>query len=169
MEANEACDGYDYISCHSDDLLIMARDTQRILEQLMEHYEMSKPGLPKYYSIIASEDGEFWVIGSKMHICEAISKAEDILGKLYGIEGYTIRVNTRKGKQNPMSAGSHSEMDETKVLGEEGHNAYQQLIGILQWLCCIGRADIQLAVCSLSHCLACPRKKQLRAVERVFQ
>ena len=68
-----------------------------------------------------------------------------------------------------MSARSHQEMDKTNLLGEERHKVYQRLIGILHWLCCIGRTDIMFAVCSLSCFSAFPRKKQLRAVEQVFQ
>ena len=59
-------------------------------------------------------------------------------------------------------------MDKSDLLDENGHNAYQRLIGFLQWLCTIGRADIQFSVCSLSRFSACPRMGQLKAVEKVF-
>ena len=152
----------------------MVRDAQKILDQLMQYYEISKPGLPEYhlgcyYSTITSETNTFWVIGSQTHIREAILKAEEILRKFWGIEGYKIRVNTRKGERNTVAARSYPEMDDSKLLGEEGHNVYQHLIGILQWLCCIGRVDIQFAVCSFSRFSACPRKKRPRVVEQVFQ
>lgn len=39
MRINKACDGYNYVGCHTDDLLIMARDAQQILEQLMENWD----------------------------------------------------------------------------------------------------------------------------------
>ncbi len=65
-------------------------------------------------------------------ISSFIDPHEDILGMLCDMQGYTIRVNTRKGKQTPLWTESHPEMDETELLGEEGHNAYKQLIGILQ-------------------------------------
>ena len=77
-------------------------------------------------------------------------------------------MNTRKGKCTPAAARSHPEMDDSELLGEEGHNVYRHLIGNLQWRCCISRADIQFAVCSFSQFSACPHKKQLRGVERVF-
>ena len=62
----------------------------------------------------------------------------------------------------------HPEMDESDLLDENGHNASQHLIGILQWLCTIGRADIKFSMCSLSQFSACPRMGQLKAVEKVF-
>ena len=59
-------------------------------------------------------------------------------------------------------------MDKSDLLDKDSHNIYQHLIGILQWLCRIGRADIQFSVCSISQFSACPSKEQLKAVERVF-
>ena len=41
-------------------------------------------------------------------------------------------------------------------------------MGSLQWLCMIGRADIQYAVCSLSRFSAAPRVKQLKYVIKVY-
>jgi hypothetical protein len=86
--------------------------------------------LPEYhlgcvYITILSGINTFWVVGSQMHVHEAILKAEVILRKFQGIEGYKIRVNTRKGKHTPAAAGSHPEMDVSELLVEEGHNVYQ--------------------------------------------
>ena len=58
-----------------------------------------------------------------------------------------------------MSQGIHPEVDDSELLNEGSHQVYQQLMGSLQWLCMIGRADIQYAVCSLSRFLAAPRVK----------
>ena len=43
-----------------------------------------------------TKGGEFWFIGSFAHIKEALLKAEEILGKLYNIVGYKIKVKTKK-------------------------------------------------------------------------
>ena len=59
-------------------------------------------------------------------------------------------------------------MDESGLLDNEGHNAYQHLVGIFQWLCTIRKADIQFSVCSLSIFSAFPYKGQLKAVNKVF-
>ena len=115
----------------------------------------SKPGLPKYYlgcdySTIASDGGDFRGSGTQTHINKAISKAYNILGKLHGIYGYTIRVNTRKGKQTSLSARIHPKTNETKLFGGERCNAYQRLIGILQWFCCIVRWPAYNLLCLYS-------------------
>ena len=50
MRVNKARNGDNYVGCHTDYLLIVARDAIRITEQLMEHYEISKP--PEYHGEI---------------------------------------------------------------------------------------------------------------------
>ena len=59
-------------------------------------------------------------------------------------------MKTKKCEKIPISADSPPEMDKSDLLDEDSHNTYQHLVGILQWLCMIGRADIQFSVCFLS-------------------
>ena len=77
-------------------------------------------------------------------------------------------MKTKKCEKPPISADSHPEMDKSDLLDKDGHNANQHLVGILQWLCMIGRADIQFSVCLLSQFSVCPHKEQLKAVQKVF-
>ena len=65
-----------------------------------------------------------------------------------------------------MPKGSHPEIDENPVLNASGHTLYMQLIGVMQCLIVIGRADIKFAIMSLSRFSACPRKAQLNACIR---
>ena len=152
---NKADSGYDYIGCHTDDLLILADNAQKILDSLMKIYVVSNPGPPVYhlgcdYSKVSDEGEEFWCIGSSTHTKEALVKAEEILSRLYNIQGNKIKLKTKKCEKILILADSHPEMDEGDLLNKDGHYSYQHLIGILQWLCTIGRADIQFSVCSLS-------------------
>ena len=86
--------------------------------------------------------------------------------KLYNIQGYKTKVKTKKCEKTPISADLHPEMDESDLLDKYGHNAYQPLIGILQWLYTMERADIQFSVHSLSGFSACPCKEQLKALKK---
>ena len=90
MHQNKAGSGYDYIGCHTNDLLIVAENAQDILDSLMKIYEVSNLGPPIYhlgceYSKVIDEGEEFQCIGSSTHIKEALIKAEEILGRLYKI------------------------------------------------------------------------------------
>ena len=81
---------------------------------------------------------------------EALVKVEEILSRLYNILGYKIKLKTKKCENIPVLVDSNPEMDESDLLKEDGHNAYQHFIRILQWLRSSGRADIQFSVCLLS-------------------
>ena len=173
IHQNKAGSVYDYIGCHTNNLLIVAVKAQEILDSLMKIYEVSNLWSPIYhlgcdYSKVIHKGEEFWCIGSYTHIKEALVKAEEILGKLYNIQGCKIKFKTKKYEKIPILADSHPEMDKSDLLYEDIHNAYQHLIGILLWLCMIGRADIQFSVCSFSQFSACPHEDQLKVVEKVF-
>eukprot|EP00957_Ditylum_brightwellii_P059456 4513924-Ditylum_brightwellii.AAC.1 len=55
----------------------------------------------------------------------------------------------------PMVAGNHMEMDDSVVLGDEDHQNYEMLIGMLNWLVTLGQININYSVSSLTCCVAC--------------
>ena len=71
-------------------------------------------------------------------------------------------------KDTPMVDGEHPEEDTSETLDDEGHQKCQMLIGMLNWICCIGRMDVAYATSSLSRFTSCPRKGHLDRVLRVF-
>ena len=89
---DQAGSGNDYIGCHTEDLLIVAENAQKILDSLMKIYEVSNPGPPVYhlgcsYSKVVDKGEEFCCIGSSTHVKEALIKTEEIQSKLYNIQG----------------------------------------------------------------------------------
>ena len=68
-------------------------------------------------------------------------------------------------KDTPMVDGDHPEEDTLELLDDKGHQRYQMLIGMLNWIVCIGRMDVAFATSSLSRFTACPCKRHM---ERVF-
>ena len=108
-------------------------NAQEILDSLIKVYEVSNPGPPAYhlgcnYSKVIYKGEEYWCMGSSTHVKEALVKAEDILSKLYNIQGYKIKEKTKKCEKTPISADLHLEMDESDLLDKDGHNTYQHLI-----------------------------------------
>jgi hypothetical protein len=69
---------------------------------------------------------------------------------------------------SPLEKGDHPEIDDSKLLDEDGIRDYQSLIGVLQWLVSIARLDIHTAVMTLSSFRAAPRQGHLERVKRVF-
>lgn len=67
-----------------------------------------------------------------------------------------------------MEDGDHPEEDDSEVLGDSDHQKYQMLMGMLNWVICLGRIDVAFAGSSLGRFSACPRKGHLERVLRVF-
>ena len=67
-----------------------------------------------------------------------------------------------------MMDGDHPEEDSSEILGDEDHKKYMMLIGMLNWIVCLGRMDVAFAVTSLSRFSACPRKGHLSRLLRIF-
>ena len=67
-----------------------------------------------------------------------------------------------------MVSGDHPEEDTSRVLDENELRQYQMLLGILNWVTCLGRVDVAFAASSLSRFNACPREGHLHRVLRVF-
>jgi hypothetical protein len=62
----------------------------------------------------------------------------------------------------------HPELDDTELLGEDGIQQYQSLIGVLQWtMISLGRFDIAMAVMTLSGFRVTPRVGHLDRLRRV--
>ena len=70
-----------------------------------------------------------WCIGCKTYLTESIRRIEDVLGK------------PLPKKDTPMPDGDHPEEDAFELLDDAGHQRYQMLIEMLNWIVCIGRMD----------------------------
>ena len=68
----------------------------------------------------------------------------------------------------PMDTTYNPAEDVSKVLNEDGLQAYQEMIGILRWAVEIGRIDILIEVSLLSLHVALPRVGHLLTVYRIF-
>lgn len=86
------------------------------------------------------------------------------------IDGYKamFKVKPKETVLSPLEKGDHPELDNSKLLDEEGISKYQSLIGSLQWAISLGRLDITTAVMTLSSFRAAPRSGHLDRVKRVY-
>ncbi len=79
--------GYGYMGCHTDDLMIVANDTQSIMDQLTDVYEDTKPCLPSYYlgcnySKEPVDGREYQFVRSETHTKAEIIETKEILDKI---------------------------------------------------------------------------------------
>jgi len=68
----------------------------------------------------------------------------------------------------PMTQSYRVELDTTPELHAKRANYYQGLIGVLRWMCELGRLDILVNVAMLSRSLAAPREGHLEQVFHIF-
>jgi hypothetical protein len=67
-----------------------------------------------------------------------------------------------------MSTGYRPELDTTPELDARRANYFQGLIGIMRWMCELGRIDILVPVAMLSRFLAAPREGHLEQCFHIF-
>jgi hypothetical protein len=68
----------------------------------------------------------------------------------------------------PLSQGYRPELDQSRELDVKGGQYYQSLIGVLRWICELGRVDILVAVSMLSCYIVSPREGHLQQVFHLF-
>ena len=151
---------YEYICTHVDDFMICSRNPQRVMDEICSVYLVkdSSKGEPSYYlgNDYKKDSKGRWCVGCKTYLTEAVRRLEALLGK------------PLPKKDTPMVDGDHPEEDESELLDDKGHQQYQMLIGMLNWIVCIGRMDVAFATSSLSRFTACPRKGHMDRAFRVF-
>ena len=150
---------YEYICTHVDDFMIVSKNPDRVMKEIESVYLVkdSSKGPPDYYlgNDYKRDKKGRWCIGCKKYLMEAIRRIEEIFGQL-------------PKKDSPMVDGDHPELDTTSPLSDDDHRKYQMLIGMLNWIVCLGRIDVAFSTSSLSRFTACPRKGHLDRVLRVF-
>ena len=151
---------YEYICTHVDDFMICSRNPKRVMEEICSVYlvKESSKGPPSYYlgNDYKKDKKGRWCIGCKTYLTEAVRRLEHLLGK------------PLPKKDTPMVDGDHPEEDTSELLDDKGHQRYQMVIGMLNWIVCIGRMDVGFATSSLSRFTACPRKGHMERALRVF-
>lgn len=160
IRLREGSDTYEYICTHVDDFMILSKDPEYVMKQIESVYLVkdSSKGPPDYYlgNDYKRDKKGRWCIGCKKYLTESIARIEELFG-----------INLPK-KETPMAEGDHPEEDSSSPLNDDEHRKYQMLIGMLNWIVCLGRMDVAFATSSLSRFTACPRKGHMDRALRVF-
>ena len=102
-------------------------------------------------------------MASTTYTNKAISDVERVLGtEEYGFSFLPKNATT------PVVAGYRPEIDPTPELDQRKQNYYQGLIGVLRWICELGRLDILMPVSLFSRYLAQAREGHLNQVFHIF-
>jgi hypothetical protein len=101
-----------------------------------------------------------WAMSSDLYVKRAVTEVERELEEIG--ERLSTKVST------PMSQGYRPEIDTTPELDAKRANYFQGLIGVLRWICELGRIDILVDVAMLSRFLASPRRGHLDQAFHIF-
>ena len=153
-------DHYEYVATYVDDLVIVSRDPQAIVDSITKEHGLKVKGTGNidYHlgcDYFRDEDG-VRCLAPKKYIEKMISQYERLFG------------DKPRQYNSPLEKGDHPELDLTDELDIEGIKIYQSMIGALQWVIQIGRFDIATAVMTMSSFRANPRKGHLDRLKRIY-
>ena len=114
-----------------------------------------------WYMAESEEPGKVrWAMSSTKYTKQAIADIEvelDAIGKRLPTKVTTL-----------LASGYRPELDQSRELNAERLNYFQGLIGVLRWICELGRLDIMMPVSMLSRYLVSAREGHLDQVFHVF-
>ena len=154
-------DHYEYIACYVDDLLIVSRSPEKIIESLQadpHKFKLKGTGEVKFHlgcDFFRDEEGVMCV-GPKTYIERMGLQYVDLFGE-----------QPKQKYSSPVEKNDHPELDMSPLLPAEGIVKYQSLIGALQWVITLGRFDISVAIMSLSSFRVAPREGHLDRLKRI--
>ena len=166
---------YEYVLCYVDDILAISHDPKTIMDGTNKHYTLKAGSVKKPDIYLGSQILEFkipnsddpdktrWAFSSKDYVKNATKTVETALEEV-GLKFClkNLRCST------PLPSGYRPELDDTAYLDPEKLNFYQGLIGVLRWICELGRIDIVLPVSLMSRYLCAPRWGHLESVIHLF-
>ncbi len=162
---------YSYILIYVDDIVCIHHDSMPMLDKLNQYFTL-KPSLvgnPSIYlgaklKLIQMSNGVWaWGMSPSKHIKEAFSNCKKHL-KLNYDSWFVLPTQAA----NPFLVGYEPELDDTPAFDPDRALYFQSIIGVMQWMCKIGRIDIATEVSLLSLHLAYPREGHLDTAHHVM-
>ena len=167
---------YSYLIIYVDDVLCIHHNPKSTMDMISGKYRL-KAGIedPKMYlgtdvrkwNYTGSEGttSSCWALGSTTYVKEAIRVAESLMKK----NNLTYSSTRRKGMNTPFSNQDYRpKLDCSGLCNHNLSTIFQNLIGILRWICELGRVDILHETSILSQYLAQPRMGHLTQCLNIF-
>ena len=163
---------YHYVICYVDDVAVAMEDPKEFMEALSKRFTLKEGSVQepelylgadvkKWYIADSDDPGKVrWALASTKYTKRAIADLEvelDAIGK---------RLPTKV--TTPLASGYRPEIDQSVELNPERQNYFQGLIGVLRWICELGRVDILMPVSMLSRYLVAARVGHLDQVFHMF-
>ena len=159
---------YEYVLTYVDDCLAISHNPNATMEGIQAKFKLKndKFAEPNDYlgatlaKMTTASGPACWTQSSDKYVMASIQSVEATLAE----KGNKLPTKC----VTPLSSGYRPETDTGPELGAQGHQYFQELIGMLRWVVEVGRLDILLEVSMLSHHLALPREGHLEQALHIF-
>ena len=163
---------WEYVLMYVDDIMVVSHNTKPILDHFEKTYTLKAGSIKEPDSYLGADikkfhlegDGNYakvrWAMSSDTYIKRAVAEVER------NLEEVGQKLSTKV--ETPLSSGYRPELDMSRELDARKLNYYQGLIGVLRWICELGRVDILFATSVMSSYLASPREGHLEQVLHIF-
>lgn len=154
---------YKYIATYVDDLCIIAKDPELLLEQLKgdpNNFDLKGLGPVNFHLGCGFKRDSDGILC--MTPCRYVKKMVEAYKRMFGEKP------NDKNIKSPLVKGDNPELDTSEFLNEDGIEKYQSLIGSMQWAVSIEKWDINISVMTLSSFRAQPRQGHLDRAKRVY-
>ncbi len=151
---------YEYIGVYVDDLAIVSKNPQSIVQALENdyHFKLKGTGPISFHlgcDFVRDDDGTLCIL------------PKTFIEKMAATYESHFKCKPNKKYSSPLEKGDHPETDLSEFLDDEETRIYMSLIGTLQWAVSLARFDIASAVMTLSSFRAAPRRGHLERAKRV--
>ena len=167
---------YSYLIIYVDDILCIDHEPKDTMVMIGEIFKL-KPGsveVPKMYLGTDVRQWEYQSVDGKVEKCYALAansyvkeaiKVAKLQVDKHGLEYPKIK----RQSQVPFSNSTYRpELDQSGECDAIKTHLYQNLIGVLRWICELGRVDILYEVSILSQYLASPRIGHVMEAVSIF-
>jgi hypothetical protein len=163
---------YHYVICYVDDVAVAMEDPKGFMEALSKRFTLKEGSVQepelylgadvkKWYIADSEDPGKVrWALASTKYTKRAIADLE--------VELNAIGKRLPTKVTTPLASGYRPEIDQSAELNPERQNYFQGLIGVLRWICELGRIDILMPVSMLSRYLVSARVGHLDQVFHIF-
>ena len=165
---------YAYLVIYVDDILCVDEEPEKVIDSIGSHFRIKDGSVsePKTYlgSTIRKWTGihlngdsfETYAMGSSGYVKEAIRIVEERMKE------YQLKYPVLKAKTPFTSSAYRPELESSTELDTKTTTLYQNFIGILRWICELGRLDILLEVNLMSQYMVSPRTGHLNQLLNIF-
>ena len=161
---------YEYLIAYVDDIICCGTNPKHQMDVISKRFTLKKGSVQEPDLYLGSDISKVcfdddpgkgrWAMSSTKYTKKAVDAVEREL--------YLKRKRLPDRVETPLSSGNRPEMDSTPELNPTEQNYYQGLIGILRWICELGRLDILMPISLMSRYLAQARQGHLEQLYHVF-